>query len=385
MNHSPTDSRLKVLQFITPSGFYGAERWVLAMANNTDSTEMICDLAVTQENETQDLTVATLYPRDKGEVHYLPMNGRFDLRVVDKLVEVIKQRQIDVIHTHGYKSDILGVLAAKKAGICVVATPHGFSNNIPLKLRLFIRLGLFAIRFADKVAPLSQQLIEDIVAAGVRRDKIQFIENGVDLTELESYRKILPAEASSNATNELAAPHFGYIGQLIARKGIADMIRAFNEVFSRHSSAKLTLIGDGDQRSELEALAHSLPCSSAISFLGFRQDRLQLSQQFDVFLMTSSLEGIPRCLMEAMIVGTPVVAYDIPGVDQLITDGKTGLLAPLGDWQQLATRCEQLIQDPALYQQIAVAGRALVDQRFSAKRMTDEYVTLFRQLLALKG
>lgn len=376
---------LRVLQFITPSGFYGAERWVLAMANNTNSAEMICDLAVTKESDTQDLTVATLYPRDKGEVHYLPMNGRFDLRVVDKLVEVIKQRQIDVIHTHGYKSDILGVLAAKKAGICVVATPHGFSNNIPLKLRLFIRLGLFAIRFADKVAPLSQQLIEDIVAAGVKRDKIQFIENGVDLTELEAYRKVLPADAAAADETALQAPHFGYIGQLIARKGIADMIRAFNEVFSRHPQAKLTLIGDGDQRSELEALAQSLPCRNAVSFLGFRQDRLQLSQQFDVFLMTSSLEGIPRCLMEAMIVGTPVVAYDIPGVDQLITDGETGLLAPLGDWQQLAACCEQLVQDRALYQHIAVAGRALVDQRFSAKRMTDEYVTLFRQLLALKG
>jgi len=376
---------LRVLQFITPSGFYGAERWVLAMANNTDSTEMICDLAVTKESDTQDLTVATLYPRNKGEVHYLPMNGRFDLRVVDKLVEVIKQRQIDVIHTHGYKSDILGVMAAKKAGICVVATPHGFSNNIPLKLRLFIRLGLFAIRFADKVAPLSQQLIEDIVAAGVKRDNIQFIENGVDLTELESYRKPLPADASAIEAKPLQAPHFGYIGQLIARKGIADMIRAFNDVFSRHPAAKLTLIGDGDQRSELEALAQSLPCRNAVSFLGFRQDRLQLSQQFDVFLMTSSLEGIPRCLMEAMIVGTPVVAYDIPGVDQLITDGETGLLAPLGDWQQLAARCEQLVQDRALYQHIAVAGRALVDQRFSARRMTDEYVTLFRQLLALKG
>lgn len=371
---------LRVLQFITPSGFYGAERWVLAMANNTNSAEMICDLAVTKESETQDLTVAKLYPSDKGEVHYLPMNGRFDLRVVDKLVEVIKQRQIDVIHTHGYKSDILGVLAAKKAGIRIVATPHGFSNNIPLKLRLFIRLGLFAIRFADKVAPLSQQLIEDIVAAGIRRDKIQFIENGVDLTELESSRKILPAEAST-----LQAPHFGYIGQLIARKGIGDMILAFNEIFSRHPTAKLTLIGDGDQRRELEALAQSLPCSNAINFLGFRQDRLQLSQQFDVFLLTSSLEGIPRCLMEAMIVGTPVVAYDIPGVDQLITDGKTGLLAPLGDWQQLAACCEKLVHDPVLYQQIAVAGRALVDQRFSAKRMTDEYVVLFRKLLTFKG
>jgi glycosyltransferase involved in cell wall biosynthesis len=368
---------LRVLQFITPSGFYGAERWVLAMANNTNTSEMICDLAVTQESATQDLTVAQLYPRDKGEVHYLPMSGRFDFSVVDKLVDVIKRRNIDVLHTHGYKSDILGVLAAKKAGIKIVATPHGFSNNIPLKLRLFIKLGLFAIRFADKVAPLSQQLITDIVKAGIRQQNIQFIENGVDLTELEMHRKEFPLAATS-----LNAPHFGYIGQLIARKGIADMIQAFNLVFSRYPQAKLTLIGDGDQRAELEALAASLPCSAAIEFLGFRQDRLQLSTKFDIFLMTSSLEGIPRCLMEAMIVGTPVVAYDIPGVDQLINHELTGLLAPLGNWQQFAEQCIHLIEQPDLYNRVAVTGRQLVDQRFSAKRMTDEYVQLFRQLLA---
>lgn len=371
---------LRILQFITPSGFYGAERWVLAMANNTDSSEMICDLAVTQESATQDLRVAQLYPQEKGEVHYLKMQGRFDLRVVNQLVEVIKRRQIDVIHTHGYKSDILGVMAAKKAGICVVATPHGFSNNIPLKLRIFIRLGLFALRFADQVAPLSRALMTDIEKAGVLRDKIRFIENGVDLTELTNCRKTLAAPSAP-----LTAPHFGYIGQLIARKGIADMIRAFNQVFQKNPEARLTLIGDGDQKSELESLTQTLPCRDAIDFLGFRDDRLALSQQFDVFLMTSSLEGIPRCLMEAMIVGTPIVAYDIPGVDQLITHGETGLLAPLGDWQQFAGRCQQLIEDPALYHKFAVAGRTLVDERFSAKRMTDEYVQLFRQLLANQG
>lgn len=368
---------IRVLQFITPAGFYGAERWVLAMANNTDTREMICDLAVTKEAPDQDLTVATLYPTDKGQVHYLPMHGRFDLSVVDKLVAVIKERQIDVIHTHGYKSDILGVLAAKKAGIRIVATPHGFSNNIPLKMRIFIRLGLFAIRFADHVAPLSKQLVDDIAGFGVKRHKIQFIENGVDLTELAPCRK-----PSLQRDEPLTAPHFGYIGQLISRKGIADMLQAFNVVWQQYPAAKLTLIGDGDQRASLEALAASLPCKDAVAFLGFRSDRLELSTQFDVFLMTSSLEGIPRCLMEAMIVGTPVVAYDIPGVDQLITQQQTGLLAPLGDWQAFATRCVQLIEQPALYTALAQAGRELVDRRFSAKRMTDEYVTLFRKLLA---
>ena len=73
---------LRVLQFITPNGFYGAERWVIALANNLPGDHLLCDLAVTRESDDQDLSVAEYYPREAGEVHYLPMKGRFDPRVV---------------------------------------------------------------------------------------------------------------------------------------------------------------------------------------------------------------------------------------------------------------------------------------------------------------
>src|SRR5690554_7348773 len=79
-------TKINVLQFITPAGFYGAERWVLALANNIDTAGVNCDLAVTRESADQDLTVAELYPTDSGQqVHYLGMNGRFDLRVIKQL------------------------------------------------------------------------------------------------------------------------------------------------------------------------------------------------------------------------------------------------------------------------------------------------------------
>lgn len=368
---------MRVLQFITPSGFYGAERWVLALANNLPSADMVCDLAVTEEGPAQDLSVARLYPHSAGLVHYVSMKGRFDFGAVTKLVEIIKSRNIDIIHTHGYKSDILGLLAARKAGIKIVSTPHGFSNNVGWKLRLFIRLGLFALKFFDKVAPLSEQLVFDLKRYGIKDKQLHFIENGVDLTELAPYRKTLPAKDFSAGSGL----HLGYIGQLIPRKGLADLLQAFNLLWQRFPDSKLTLIGEGSQRSELEALAKTLPAASAISFLGFRGDRIVLLKDFDAFALTSSLEGIPRCLMEAMAVGVPVVAYDIPGVDQLITHESTGLLAPLGDWQQLANHLIRLAAEPELANRISLAARQLVDQRFSAARMAAEYQQLFLELL----
>ena len=97
------------------------------------------------------------------------MSNRFDLGIIGKLVALIKDRDIDVIHTHGYKSDILGVIAARKAGIKCVVTPHGFENAKDLKLRLFIWAGCKAMGFADKVVPLSPQLLDDSRRMGVKR------------------------------------------------------------------------------------------------------------------------------------------------------------------------------------------------------------------------
>lgn len=371
-------SGLRILQFITPNGFYGAERWVLAMANNVSDAIDCCDLAVTKEHDTQDLTVAEAYPRTKGEVHTLAMKGRFDWRVVQQLVELIQRRRIDVIHTHGYKSDIIGYFAAKKAGIPCVSTPHGYPTKAGLKMSLFIKAGALALKRFDAIAPLSPELMNDMERFKIPGHKVHFIENGVDLTELEAFRK--PLEPTES--NVLDAPHIGYVGQLIPRKGVRDMLSMFDQLTQHYPKARLTLVGDGSERKELEAYANGLACRNQIEFLGFRSDRLALVKKFDAFCMTSSLEGIPRCLMEAMAIGTPVVAYNIAGVNELVEEGETGLLAPLGDTATLTQQVIKLCEDPQLRQHIIQTGRARVDQRFSAQRMANEYEKLFQHLLS---
>lgn len=367
---------IRVLQFITPSGFYGAERWVLALANNLDLSRVTCDLAVTRESASQDLTLAELYPPSAGNVHYLDMSGRFDFRVVSQLCEVVKQRQIEVIHTHGYKSDIIGLLAAKRAGIRCISTPHGFSGKTGLKLGAFIRIGTHMLRYFDAVAPLSEELMADMRRLGVAAPKTHFIRNGVDLTEIDAVLAELEGARPPVSSHKA----IGFIGQLIPRKGLSDLLQVFDQLYREDRQLALQLVGDGHQRSELEQQAASSPSASAVEFLGFREDRLNLLSQFSLFVMTSSLEGIPRCMMEAMAVGTPVVAYDIPGVDQLIVHGETGMLAPLGDRDALAHCCRQVLDDPALAMRLTANARKLIDERYSAARMAGEYEVLFAHL-----
>ncbi|SFR58794.1 Glycosyltransferase involved in cell wall bisynthesis [Marinobacter daqiaonensis] len=369
---------VRVLQFITPAGFYGAERWVLALANNLVHERVICDLAVPRESNAQDLSVAEHYPAEAGEVHYLAMRGRFDFSVVEQLVEVIRQRQIQIIHTHGYKSDIIGLLAAKRAGIRSVSTPHGYPSKVGLKMAAFIRIGAYILRYFDAVAPLSEELCADMRRFGVPASKNRFIRNGVDLKEIDEFRR----PGSEPAEHDTPCKTVGFVGQMIPRKGLPDLLEAFDRLYQGDDTLKLQLLGDGVQRRDLEAQAHHLASGHAIEFLGFRSDRLELMARFDLFVMTSSLEGIPRCMMEAMALGVPVVAYDIPGVDQLIEHGVTGLLAPLGDTAALASCCQQLLDSPDLTGKLSEQARKRIDEEYSAARMAREYERLFGELLS---
>lgn len=369
---------LKVLQFICPTGFYGAERWILTLARNLNPAEVECDLAVTLEPGFDDLEIARQYEATGRTVHRIPMAGRFDLSVFLRLRTLLIDGRYDIIHTHGYKSDIIGLIAARLAGVKAVATPHGFENADDWKLRAYIGLGNRFLKGFDVVAPLSEQLCADVAAIGVKPSKVVYVQNGVDLDEVDTQRN---NRESNKILKNKKAKRIGFIGQLISRKNVFDLLDIFDSLQQKHGNLELKLLGDGDQRRELEDYARTLPSASAIEFLGFRNDRLEWLQSFDLFAMTSTLEGIPRCLMETMAMGVPVAAYRIPGIDQLVHQDQTGVLATLGDQQGLAQQWERLLFDDAFAARISQQARDYVWQHFSGHRMAQEYTELFRKMV----
>ncbi len=369
---------IRVLQFICPSGLFGAEMWILALAKHLDPQEVGCRLAVSHESPSQNLELFEKFAELGLSADKIRMRGRFDLRAIAKLKSLLQQERIDVLHTHGYKSDILGLLAARMAGVRVVATPHGFENVNDFKLQLFIKLGGLALRHCDRVAPLSEELVEDMVRIGVPEPKTRLIRNGVDLQEVNQEMD-RPGEPNFRSITEKS---IGYVGQLSHRKNLGAMIDAFDLLCRDHDNLRLVLVGDGPKRIELEKKASALECGDRIMFLGFRSDRLRVIRELDLFCMTSSLEGIPRSLMESMAIGVPVAAFDIPGVEELVVDGETGLLAPFGDIQALKGCWERLLFNKELASTLAKNAQAHVTREFSAKRMAEEYTQLYREMVS---
>jgi glycosyltransferase involved in cell wall biosynthesis len=368
--------KINVMQFICARGFYGAERWILALARNLDKTKVKCDLVVTRESHEAELELTREFREKCGDTFELSMASRFDRKVVDDLCKILLERKIDILHTHGYKSDIIGVLAAKKAGIKCVMTPHGLENTSNIKMRFFLWLGCLSWKYATKVVPLSKQLFRECQKFSVPDKKLLYIQNGVDLSEVEE-QKIKDNPFKSIGDNK----KIGFVGQMISRKNIKDILDIFESLAGRYPNITLSLLGDGESRVELEEYTKSLAHKDRIEFLGFRDDRLELLQSFDLFVMTSSLEGIPRCLMEATAMGVPVAAYNIAGIDQLIEHEKTGLLAPYGEKELLSTYWETLLFNQEKAEQLSNAACEFVNANYSGKRMADEYVTLFNDLM----
>ncbi|MCG8616077.1 MAG: glycosyltransferase, partial [Desulfobacterales bacterium] len=173
---------------------------------------------------------------------------------------------------------------------------------------------------------------------------------------------------------------FGFIGQLIRRKGVDVLLKALAGL-PDNLNWRAALIGDGDQKTALKAMAADLGIADRVVFFGFRENRLDFLKGFDCFVLPSKMEGIPRCLMEAMTAGIPVVASDIPGCTDLIVDGQTGRLFPVDDVPALQRALQDMMTDGGAAR-YGIRGREHVLSTFSARRMAKDYQRAYISLLA---
>jgi glycosyltransferase involved in cell wall biosynthesis len=368
--------RLRVLHMGSPTGLYGAERWILALVGHLPADRVHSIVSVLKDAPQYRAELCVSAKQLGAETHVFEAYGKFNFSAVTALRAFIRERRIDIVHTHGYKTDLVGMLAVRGTECRIVSTPHGWSVNAGLALRVYEGIDRLSFAFMDAVAPLSQDLHSELVRMPWLRGKLQFIRNGVDLSEVHAAPAECPSLQGFKANGDFL---LGYIGQLIPRKGIDCLIRAVAAAKSRR--VRLCLVGEGPQREELVALARQLGVAERVMFFGYRTDRLSFLKQFDAFALPSALEGIPRCVLESMAAKVAVIATDIPGCRDVVHDESTGLLMPVGDSAALAVAIDRLESDPALRARLAAAGNALVESEYSAATMAARYTDLYRTLV----
>ncbi|MCE7979671.1 MAG: glycosyltransferase family 1 protein [Caldilinea sp. CFX5] len=317
-----------------------------------------------------------------------------DLQALGRLVRIMRRERFTIVHTHNPKPGLLGQVAARLAGVpFVVNTLHGFyfhAGTKPAVRRFYITLEKLAARCSDVILSQNSEDIQTAIAEGIcTPEKIKFLGNGIDLRRFDRHRLDAQALAQRRAEFNLdpARPVVGFVGRLVAEKGILELLQAAKQVLAVAPTTQFLLVGPLDHEKAdalTPAVAQDYGVAHAFTFTGLRQDMPELYGLMDIFVLPSHREGFPRAPMEASAMGVPCIVTDIRGCREAVEHERNGLLAPLGQVEALAAAILRLLQQPAYAQQLGAAGRRLAEARFDEEFVFSKVKAEYQRLLMSK-
>lgn len=310
-----------------------------------------------------------------------------DWRAYRRLRAAFRRLRPDVVHTHSSKAGIVGRAAAWDERVpAVVHTIHGLPfgpSERPWKNRLYVASERWAARRCHAIVSVCDSMTEQALAAHVGRpDQYQTVYSGMDVDAF-----LDPPRSREAVRRELGlADHevvFATVARLFERKGHDDLLAIAPEVLRQDPNVRFLWIGGGILRDRLEADARRLGVRQAIHFTGLvAPDRIpELLAAADAVVHPSLREGLARVLPQALIVGRPVVSYDVDGAREVCRP-ETGILLPAQDLPGLAAAVLRLAGDPGLRLAMGAEGRRRFAHQFRHETMTDQLRSLYERLLA---
>jgi glycosyltransferase involved in cell wall biosynthesis len=314
----------------------------------------------------------------------IDMTRQFSLKPVHQIRNIITHNKIDLIHSQGARADFFARLGGRLAGIrhilCTVAMPvEGFDVG-PLRKSFYHLMDKLSGRYVERFIVVSDSLKKTITdSRRIPSQNIVRIYNGI---ELDHYQPELQNSKLRNSWGiPSSVPLIGAIGRLVWQKGFEYLIEAVPTILQVTPEARLVLVGDGPLRPDLENLARELDVHDRVIFTGFRSDIQNLLSTMDVLVVPSLLEGFPMITLEAMATAKPIVATQIQGIIEQISDGVEGILVPPNNPKAITAAVLRLMNDKELSSKLAVAARRKVESYFSVERMVRETETVYLSLL----
>jgi glycosyltransferase involved in cell wall biosynthesis len=368
-----------ILFLISSEGYYGVENMLVSLAQQLAQQGCRPVVGVFRNSHCPHTEVAEQAARQGLEVEIIPCKGRWDWSAVAEIRRLLGKHDVDVLHPHGYKSDLYALAAAAGNRAALVATSHNWPSRL-MSMRAYAVVDRLALRRFDKVVVVADAVAQILRRSGVAAEKVEFIPNGVDLDRFHG-----PVPALRNEMSLAGVPVVGYVGRLVAEKGGVTLLRAAQRVLAAQPQAKFVLVGEGPARQGWEALARELGIAESVVFAGARNDMPEVYASFDMMVLPSEIEALPMCLLEAMAAGKPVIATRVGAVPRLIANAQTGLLLEPGDISSLAKAILRLLESPDLARRLGENGRERVARHFSAQQMAKNYIGTYQQVLASRG
>lgn len=376
--------KYKILYVIDNLEFGGGERGFLQIMNGLNKENFAIHVASHPGGE---------FGKKISEmrVSFLPVNmlKRYNLLTILKLISIISKKGIHIVHSQGARADFFARVAVRATHrpylVSTIQMPVEGYNVSVLRKRFYLFFDRFFERYVDHFIVVSDSLKRTIAKDHqVDLNKISKVYNGI---ELDVYKPDVLGHSSKEIKENIGIKSgdfvLGAVGRLIWQKGFEDLICSLPQIVKMHPEVKLLIVGDGPLRKSLQELAKGLNVNDSIFFTGFRNDLKEILSSIDLLIIPSLLEGFPMITLEAMAMEKPIIATNIDGITEQITNEKDGILVPPKEPNEIAKAIMKLFLNQEGARRMASAARKKVEHQFSVKKMIAETEKVYLSILEL--
>ena len=328
------------------------------------------------------LTLGVHYHRVHVSSYPLFRYPPYALALANQLSRVIQDHEIDVIHAHYAIPHSLAAILARNMnadqGVKVVTTLHGTDITLVGADPSYTDITRWSMEESDHVTGVSDWLVEETRQKLGAHLQVETIHNAVDTDSFSPDRACEELRSRFAPQGELLLAH---VSNFRPVKRTGDVLRIFAKA-AKDLPARLLMIGDGPDRVAAETLARELGIWERVHWLGIIDDTAPLLASSDLFLLPSENESFGLAALEAMACGLPVIATASGGMPEVIVDGETGYLAPVGEIDALAEGTRRLLEDASRRSLFAATGRQRVEERFRWDPVISQYEKLYGQLFS---
>jgi glycosyltransferase involved in cell wall biosynthesis len=367
---------MRILHIISSGGMYGAEAVILNLSRTLNEHGHSSLIGIFSNSSNPNLQLHERALAEGIESHLIPCNGQIDRAVPASIRALAASTSADLIHAHGYKADVYVYLAMRETRVPLVSTCHTWYDDNRL-VWLYGVIDRKVLRHYSAVIAVSDDVRNRLLASGVAPDKIHFIRNGIDLR---------PFTNATPTLRHLAADPdsllIGWVGRLTYDKGPDLFLRAIAQLRPDFPTARYLLVGEGPFRPQLERLITDLNLGEVVHLLGQRSDMPNVYASCDLMVSSSRQEGLPMAILEGMAASRPWIAASVGATPLAIHDDQNGILIPPENVEIVASSIARMMRSPADRARMGTRARRLTESEFSAERMSDDYLSVYKNVTA---
>lgn len=376
---------MKILHIIDSGGLYGAEVMLLNLIAEQVKLGLDPTIASIGEKNIREKPLEAEALKRGFKIKKFRMRLGPNIMGARKILQFAHQDAFDLMHSHGYKGNILfGLMPKAVRKLPLISTLHGWtSTNGMTKMRIYECLDAISLKFIDAVVLVNKAMQSNPKLRNRRGLNLYVVNNGIPIPDVVAQPTQETQQKLDRRIMDFCSEGYtvGAIGRLSKEKGFNFLIQSLHLLAQEASDAQLVIIGEGEERNSLDALVKKLKLEDKVLMPGYKEQAKRYMPFFDVFVIPSLTEGLPITLLEAMHTKVPIVATEVGGIPEALQYGRAGLLVQPSKPHAIAEAINRIYHDVKFAKRLVSYSHNKALTKYTSIKMAQRYFYIYNKLL----